>query len=618
MESANNLLKKVKDWTKRNLLKIVLSFVFLIIVAIVLFFVLRPKPVKSDFYPYSEKPRLQKIASLFVRKDDLNLITYINQVLPSMSEEDKKLALFYKAEVFFRREEIPGAWKIYLYLARVYPKLWQAKFRLGCLHFLKKEYEPAKKIIFSVQKDVPQVLFWKGRYFEEMGEKKKAAYYYSKILSDPKAVYRTAKLYLDAKDYKKASSFYTHLYEGYGTYKKIILKDLLTSLWNYAQSLKDPKEKKVIYEKILTYVQEQSYKKREDLEIEKYKGWALLGLQKDEEAYLVLSYPLIYRNDQKVIKALAYLSFKLKKYQKSLEFFRILEKDLKDKEKMIEVLMKLDQYKEASNALLSLMNTEDIRIKEQWVKIYRLLIECFLQVEDMQQAKRYGLLLIQKEPSAENYLLMAKIYQQSADSNGYLAALKEAGKRKAKYVPLLIKSLIDVKNYAEAELILNKILKKTPYHETALFYRSQIWLKQKRWEYAKVDLYNLIYLPPKDKSIYEKALYSLGSLLLYENKVEQGKQMFLKAVELNPGSAESSLKLSEIYLHEKRYKKAKELLLKVKIKEGLSNSFLSKVYSYLSFCEKKSGNFDQARLYVDRALELNPANAFAKNLMKGF
>jgi tetratricopeptide (TPR) repeat protein len=277
--------------------------------------------------------------------------------------------------------------------------------------------------------------------------------------------------------------------------------------------------------------------------------------------------------------------------------------------------MKTNQYFKAIQELKTYLAEAQGEVKDLTWGYYQL-VESFMQTGEQENALLYTNKLLELEKTADNYILLARIFKNGGNMPGYINALKLATEYEPKYINILLDNLLQAKNYHEVDVITDKILKKDPYHEDALYFKSKQKFKQRFYEQAKIYLYTLIYLQLSDMKRKEEAFYMLGSILMQEGRLEDAEGFFTKVLALNPTSLKSTLKLTMIHIKNGKLAAAKDILQRTKNQSQLPSKVLSVVYAYLGYIEAQEGRFEKARYYVDRALELNPKNDIAKNVLK--
>jgi tetratricopeptide (TPR) repeat protein len=506
--------------------------------------------------------------------------------------ENKKIALFYKAESYFLQRKLGEAWQIFFVIRRLYPDFWQAQFRKGCIHVLQQEYQKGKKILNGIQKGFPLVYFWKGRLYEGLNETDRAIEFYQKDLANPEAVFRAARLLERKKEDETALSYYSLLYEKYPGYRNRALKSLVRI-----------HEARNEYSAMLKYLKEWEKVEPQNIEIQKKMGLALYHLNQIEKSYQILSTTAAYKRDAAILKILGRISFRLEKYDRAVRYLGQVKMNREETKLYVQALMKMEQYGVAKMELMNLVQKKKGDRKER-ARFYSWLVECNLQLGNTEEALKYAKLMVQMEETAGNYLTLAQVYQYSKNRAGYISSMKKAAEMEPRYVPMLLKKLIELKDYEQALGIIRNILQKDPYHEQALFYRAKIEIQQKRWDDARISLYTLVYLPPKDQKIYKKSLYYLASIRLYDGKTAEARSLLKKGLEIAPNSIELNFRMADILIREKKYREARKILNRVKARDTLSGKFRIRVYELLAFVEKELNNFDQSKHYAARVKEL--------------
>ena len=118
--------------------------------------------------------------------------------------------------------------------------------------------------------------------------------------------------------------------------------------------------------------------------------------------------------------------------------------------------------------------------------------------------------------------------------------------------------------------------------------------------------------PKPDKEAQAKAMVDKAAGLIEKNPGE-AKSLLLKAVELNPRSAEAYFNLGYIYALDRNYSKAEEMYSQV---VNLSPSYQDEALFNLGLVQEKQGKKKPSMENLDRALKINPQNEMARKLLK--
>jgi tetratricopeptide (TPR) repeat protein len=118
--------------------------------------------------------------------------------------------------------------------------------------------------------------------------------------------------------------------------------------------------------------------------------------------------------------------------------------------------------------------------------------------------------------------------------------------------------------------------------------------------------------PKPDKEAQAKATVDKAAGLIEKNPGE-AKSLLLKAVELNPRSADAYFNLGYIYALDRNYSKAEEMYSQV-IK--LSPPYQDEALFNLALVQEKQGKKKPSMENLDRALKINPQNEMARKLLK--
>ncbi len=605
MGSEKSLLKKVAEKLTNRKLLIILTIFFLIVTITLLLFLKQSK--KTYFYPPLKSDLLKPLRSMFKQKDYLNVTSYVDSIIPSLNNQDKVIALFYKAESYFQKRKLGEAWKIYFKLSKENLKFWQTYFRIGCIAVLKDKNDKATLIFDKINYDVDEVLYWKGLLSYKEQRNDEALEYFNQVLIYPKAVFFAAKIFELKNKPEKAIEYFQILINKNGELKQQAMIKIINIL-----------EKSNQYKKSLSYIKEYEKDYPHDLDMKRQKGLILYKNGYIDQAYQLLSSQTLAKKDKKTYSLLGKMSFEMGRFEDTVKYYGMIDLNKEQKKQYIDALMKIFKYKEAKNIIQDFIKKEDVNNQKVWVEMYHRLIECNLQLENLDEALKYAGILIKYEETADNYLLISKIYRMSGNREGYIESLKKATSMKPKFVDLLLNSLIQSKNLDEARIILNKILKKDPYHETALFYKAKIEYLNQYYHKAKISLYTLIYLPPKKKDLLGDSFYMLGSILFFEKDYPKAENMFRKVIAINSNSIKANLRLISVLMKINKKEEAKKRLLLLKSKANLEKTILSIIYALLSQLELEieGGSSLKVKHYLDRSLELDPDNKTALNVLK--
>ena len=105
--------------------------------------------------------------------------------------------------------------------------------------------------------------------------------------------------------------------------------------------------------------------------------------------------------------------------------------------------------------------------------------------------------------------------------------------------------------------------------------------------------------PNLDTPYYLKGIYYKE-----KNEIEKSKRLLKKALEITPNFAEASLSLGLLFSESGQYVKALEWLYKTA--ELDRSDYLSVIYNFIGSIYYTIGAFDDARVYLEKQLELNP------------
>lgn len=591
MESEEKWWKKAKGLAK-NKKNLIFLAIILLFVLITLFFLNRIQE-KPEFYPVTNNVKIKPILKLFSQKQYMNLTSYVDNILSSLSGEEKKLALFYKAESYFLQQRYAEASEIYNQITQEFPKFWQANFRVGCIYLFNKNFSEAEKYLSRVNADLEEIHFWKGQFFYQQGKKEEALPFFKKSLSYPEAIFYTAEILKEKANGLESLSYFLILFEKYPDYRQKALASMIEIY-----------EKNKDYVQLLKYLEIYEKLSPTDMAVKKKKGFALYLIGKKEEAYKILSPLASIKKDIDILKLLAEITYDMKKYNESIAFFERFPMNREDKKKYIDLLMLVRDFNKASNFLERFKSEEKIETASEMTQIYQKLTECYLQLDKLDQAAASAVYLTSLEETAENYLILAKIYKQLENTPAYLAALQKATEKEPKYLDLLLSNLIELGAPDQADIVIENILKKQPYEETALFYKGKLEYVKKKNDRAKATLFMLISLNVKDKKLKEEGAFILGTILTREEQFDEAERIFKEGLKSNPDSDKLNLKMAALLVRKKDTSGARKILETLKSK-SLPAPLLAVVYELLASAEEHAGNFDKSAYYKKRAIELS-------------
>lgn len=602
MESERNWWSKVKERVTSKYFIAALALFFLLVTVLFLFVYDNSK--EDQFYPRSSHNLTERVIKMFIEQEYLNLTSYVDRIADTLPVPERNLVLFYKAESYFKQKKLQEAFRIFLDLEKSQIDFWQARFRMGCIQLLLGKKEQAAKLMEEISKSSEEVNFWKGLLYYELGDYKKALSYMKKVFYKPDALLISANIYLKIDEEDEALSHFLMLKGKYPSYREKAL-DAIIGIF----------EKNKNYPQLLLALEEYEKLRPQKIEIKRKKGMVLYQMGRKEEAYNLLSSETLAKKDLETFQLLAKIAFEMERFQEAAFYFAQYKLTLAERGFYIQALMKTSQYFKATLELKTYLSEAQGEVKDLTWGYYQL-VECFMQTGEQENALLYTNKLLEMEKTADNYILLARIFKNGGNMPGYINALKLATEYEPKYINVLLDNLLQAKNYHEVDVITDKILKKDPYHEDALYYKSKQKFKQRFYDQAKIFLYTLIYLQLSDMRRKEEAFYMLGSILMQEGQLEDAEGFFTKALAINPTSLKSTLKLTMIHIKNGKLTAAKEILLRTKNQSQLPSKVLSVVYAYLGHIEAQEGSFEKARYYVDRALELNPRNEIAKSVLK--
>jgi serine/threonine protein kinase len=115
-----------------------------------------------------------------------------------------------------------------------------------------------------------------------------------------------------------------------------------------------------------------------------------------------------------------------------------------------------------------------------------------------------------------------------------------------------------------------------------------------------------------DKEAQAKAMVDKAAGLIEKNPGE-AKSLLLKAVELDPRSADAYFNLGYIYAVDRNYSKAEEMYRQV---VKLSPPYQDEALYNLGLVQEKQGKKKESMENLERALKINPQNEMARKLLK--
>lgn len=550
---------------------------------------------KMVFYPQSQHPKVQKAIQIFYQKDYLGLSSFVNEHTNHLQGDPLSILLFYQAESLFLQQKYQESWSLFFSLSRTAPALWQAQFRLGCIALLKKEFQEAGNFILTVSYPLEEVIFWKGRYYLESSEKEKALIFFKQV-SYPEAFEFLAQIYQSMGKLDEALENYEILESRFSHYNP---SKILTHIIALLETLEQP-------EKLLIYLEkaEKFFPYQTDLKIK--KGKTLYLLKKIQESYDILSSPSLPKKDKEILTILAHSAFELRKYEESITYFDLLfNLSFDEKRKKVFAFMQTFHFDRAALLLKEMLENESIATKEEVIYLAQKLIQCQRELGELPEAIKTALILIALEESAKHYLLLAQIQKQAGKIQDSLFTLKKAAQIDPDMEKFVMETLIEHDDIDSAFVLVEKILHKNPYDENALFVKSKILLKQKNIEEAKITLYTLVYLPPKNQKIQELASFALASLLFNEKKYAEAEGFFNQVLKINPQKDEAAIQKAFILVFKKDFNQAKKAFTYLKNKGVQEKTLLAEIYYGLALIEYNFKEHKKARAYAAKTLEFS-------------
>ena len=595
------LLKKVREIFK-NKIKIIAVIVSFIILVVFIFIALKGLKTENDsFYP--EVPQsLIPLYKMFTSKNYLGLTSYVDSIIPTLTEEEKKIALFYKGEALFLENSLDEAYKIFSNINKLY-KMWQADFRIGCILLIQGNSELASIHIEKFD-NYKEVYYWKGRLYEAKGELDKAIDYFKKAYTN-NSVFRIGKIFYQKNDYKNAIIYLTRVAD-IEEYREDSIKIIIQSY----KALEDFENELVWINKLLSI--------KNDIEYTIEKGFLLHKTGKNIEAYQTLLTVMPIIKDKKVMNLFADICFDVQKYEESFNYYKE-SIELLDKikyERYIESSIKSNNYKYTPEIIKNFIDKFYIEDKNEIYKLYTYLVEAYINIEEFDLGLKYAKELVNINPNSDSYIMLARVYKSMGENNEYIMALREAARINSIYNKDLINALIDMKEYDMAHSFIKEVLSKDSYNVYFLYTKARIEIKKKEIEEALKTLYKLIDIKIEDKKIKSQSLYLLGSILFYRDNYDEAIKFLKESYNIDP-NIETGINLANCLIIKNNLEEAINILNQLKTIDNDTKN-ISRVYSLLSYAYKKANDISNFRFYLDKALELDKNNNLANKLLKEF
>ncbi|HOJ49486.1 MAG TPA: hypothetical protein PKW55_01595 [Spirochaetota bacterium] len=600
----DELLKKIKEKIIENKKKLLLVLSPLVIIIIAYSIIINSikNSNNTTFYPQINANNLESIYKMFSNKNYLGLTSYVDSIIPTLNEEEKKIALFYKGEALFLEKSYDEAYKIFSSINKISKQLWQAEFRIGCIALIQGNLDIASDYIGNINLENPEVYYWKGRLEETMGNLDKAISYFKKSYSND-SFFRIGKILFHKKDYQNAVYYLSQIAD-INEYKEEAIKIIIDSYEN----LNDINNELIWLDKLLKIKQITEYTIK--------KGILLRKIGKSEEAYYTINPIIPIIKDKNTILNFANICFDTKRYDEAFKYYKEVEDMLEknDYKNYIESSIKSKNYNYTPQIINSFIDKYYIEDKTEIYKLYTYMVEAYINNEDYDKALKYAKELINIEANSDSYIMLARIYKAMGEERDYILALREAARINSIYNKDLIESLIEMKEYETASNFVKEILSKDPYNIYFLYTKARLEIKQKNIEDALKTLYKLTDLKIEDNEIKAKAYYLLGSLLFYRDKYKEA----IKYLEISykiKVDTDTGLNLAYSFILNNNIESAINTLNQLKSFET-DPIKISKIYSLLAYASKKNNDISSLRFYLDKAIEFDKNNTLAQKLMK--
>lgn len=173
-------------------------------------------------------------------------------------------------------------------------------------------------------------------------------------------------------------------------------------------------------------------------------------------------------------------------------------------------------------------------------------------------------------------------------------------------------SLIDLKDYKQAEEILSALSQKNPDNESILFHYS--YVLERRGEYKEMEktLKRLLDINPENADVLNFYGYYLVDKT---RRVEEGGEYIKKALAANPEDAAFIDSMAWYYYKKKEYEKAYELLGSIPL-EDMAALNDAEIYLHLGQTAQSLKLWEDAADYYNKVLEIEPNNKTAKKNLK--
>jgi len=164
---------------------------------------------------------------------------------------------------------------------------------------------------------------------------------------------------------------------------------------------------------------------------------------------------------------------------------------------------------------------------------------------------------------------------------------------------LLIMTINRNKLWSNNKDFLKEMIADMPDYDGAYLQLGVIYLVEKNFEEAE-KMYSLAlkYANGEDKAL---ALNNLCYLFRAMGRLEKAEEFCLKSL-LYSKSSKAYINLAEIYIQQKDYPKAYDMIINALAIENRQHHF----FNIASFVASKLGRMDEALYYIDRAIELAP------------
>ncbi len=217
-----------------------------------------------------------------------------------------------------------------------------------------------------------------------------------------------------------------------------------------------------------------------------------------------------------------------------------------------------------------------------------------------------------------------------ANKMDYSASLDEKGKRfKEKWPNINYQELLELENplsvyigeqlseaqdameqgdFEQALDALQRILKENPIHSSALFLAAVAESQLQHYDKALVCLNKLVGLEPDNALVYNQ----IGLNFKAQGDLDSAQKAFLKAIESDPGLVDAQRNFGDVLIEAGDFENGVQTF--VTILKNHPNDIPALLY--MSQIHLDAGKWQSAQTYVQKALELDPENTLAEQLLE--